>query len=142
MCLVIPVAAQGEGPMCLVLPVVAGGEGAAEVGVASFSVSVTAVTPRRERGVQRGEAAEREQRRRRHHFLFLERWDLLGADWRRATAALPPGVVGAGAVSVVRSLSLRQLVDGRQLVMKRVVILVVLVLIIQTYKKNFVVFYF
>lgn len=73
----------------------------------SLSVSVPPVAPRGEGGVQRWEATEGEKRRRRHQsspafiFLFLERRDLLGADQRRAPAALSPGVVGAGAVFVV-----------------------------------------
>lgn len=94
--------------------------------MASLPVSVSPVTPRREGGVQRGEAAEGEEKRRRHErsssfvFLFLERRDLLRADQRRAVAALSTRVVGAGAVFVIRALSLRELVDGGQLVMMRV----------------------
>lgn len=108
--------------------------------MASLSVSVPPVTPRGEGGVQRGEATEGEKRRRRHQpspsfiLLFLERRDLLGADQWRAPAALPSGVVGAGAVFVVRSFSLRELVDGRQLVTMRVIIIIVVIIIIQTYK--------
>lgn len=108
----------------------------------SLSVSVPPVTPRGEGGVQRGEATEGEQRRRRHQsspsfiLLFLERRDLLCADQWRTVAALSSGVVGAGAVFVVRPLSLRQLVDGRQLVVTRVIIIVI-VSVIQTYKREF-----
>lgn len=122
---------------CLVLPVCAGREGTAEVGVASLSVSLPPVTPRCEGGVEGREAAEREERRRRHQstpssaFLFLGRRDLLCADQWCAAAALSAGVVGAGAVFVVRAL--RQLVDGRQLVAMRVVVVVV---VIQTFKKE------
>lgn len=104
------------------------------------SLSVPPVTPRGEGRVQRGEVTEGEERRRRHQsspslvFFFLERRDLLGADQWRAPAALPACVVGAGAVFVVGSLSLRELIDGRQLVTMRVVICVILVIIIHTYK--------
>lgn len=80
-------------------------------------LSVPPATPRGEGGVQRREANKGEKRRWGHQppadvvLLFLERRDLLGADQRRAAAALPAGVVGAGAVFVVRSLW--ELVDGR-----------------------------
>lgn len=49
---------------CFVLPVSAGGERAAEVRVASLSVSFPTVTPWGEGGVQRGEATEGKRRRR------------------------------------------------------------------------------
>lgn len=108
--------------------------------MASLSVPVPPVTPRREGGVERGEASEWEKRRRRHQsspsviFLFLERRDLLCADQWCTPAALSSGVVGAGAVFVVRALALRELVDGRQLVAMRVV--VIIIIIIQAYKKG------
>lgn len=104
--------------------------------MASLSVSLPPVTPRCKGGVERREAAEREERRRRHQstpscvFLFLGRRDLLCADQRRAAAALSAGVVGAGAVFVVGAL--RKLVDGRQLVAMRVIVVVV----IQTFNKE------
>lgn len=110
------------------------------------SLSVASVTTGGKRGVQRGEVAKGEERRRRHQssasfvLLFMERRDLLSADQRRAPTALPSSVVGAGAVFVVRSLSLWELVDGRQLVMVGVVIFIIV--IIHTYKRRFcIVFY-
>lgn len=103
--------------------------------MASLSVSLPPVTPRCKGGVEGREVAEREERRWRNQstpssvFLFLGRRDLLCADQWRAAAALSAGVVGAGAIFVVGAL--RQLVDGRQLVAMRVVVVVVIV--IQTF---------
>lgn len=105
--------------------------------MASLSVSLPPVTPRRKGGVEGREAAEREERRRRHQstpssvLLFLGRRDLLCADQWGAAAALSSGVVGAGAVFVVGAL--RQFVDGRQLVPMRVVVVVI---VIQTFNKE------
>lgn len=75
--------------------------------MASLSIQLPPVTPRGEGGVERGEAAEREKRRRRHQsspsviFLFLERRDLLCADQWRAPTTLSSRVVRAGAVFVI-----------------------------------------
>lgn len=86
--------------------------------MAPLSVSVPPVTPWGEWGVQRGKPSDGEERRRGHQssscfiLLFLQRWYLLCADQRSAPAALPPSVVGAGAVFIVRPLSLWELVDG------------------------------
>lgn len=124
--------------ICLVLPVRSGREGTAEVGVASLPVPFPPAAPRRQRRVERREASERQQRWRRRWptllpLLPLERRDPLGADQRRAPAALATAVVGAGAVLVVAAL--RQLVDGRQLMVKRVAAAaaVVVVAVIQNY---------
>lgn len=100
--------------------------------MASLSVSVPPVMPWGEGGAQRGETADGEERGWRGQaadcviFVLLRRGDLLGADQRRAAAALPPRVVGTAGVFVVGALALRDLVDGRQLVMMRIITVIIL----------------
>ena len=80
--------------------------------------------PGGEGGGERREAFELEEERRGRGqrsssspvlfvLLSCEGRDLLGADQWRGLAALS-GIIGTGALSLVRPLSLRHLVDGRQ----------------------------
>lgn len=109
------------------LAVSARGKVAAEDGVSSLSVPVLSVALWSQGDTYRGEGSDQEEGRWRQRPFFL-RGDVVCADQRRAPTAFPSGVVGAGGVFVVRSL--RELIDGRQLMAMRVI----LVIIIQAYE--------
>lgn len=100
----------------------AGGEVAAEIGVAPLPVPVLSVALWSQGDADGGEGSQWEEGGKRQHSLFL--WGkVVRADQWRAPAALSSRVVGAGGVFIVRAL--RELVDGRQLTVVRVVLFII-----------------